>query len=95
MCLSPTTEYWVNDEQGLPYLVFMGELNEKIQDVIEHQIISELKAATEIAQPITDKKAIIFTLVFDRECYEPGFFQRLWDTHRIAVITYRKNVKDK
>lgn len=95
LCLSATTEYWVNDQQGLPYLVFMGELNEKMQDVIEHQIVPELKAATEIAQRITDKTAILFTLVFDRECYEPGFFQRLWNTHQIAVITYRKNVKDK
>ena len=95
LCLSATTEYWVNDEQGLPYLVFMGELNEKMQDVIEHQIIPELKASTEIAQRIADKKALVFTLVFDRECYEPEFFQRLWDKHQIAVITYRKNVKDK
>jgi len=36
-----------------------------------------------------------FTIVFDREAYSPVFFQKLWDKHRIAVITYRKNVKDK
>jgi hypothetical protein len=95
LCLSATTEYWVNDEQGLPYLVFMGELNEKMQDVIELQIIPQLKASTEIAQRITDKKPLLFTLVFDRECYEPAFFERLWETHQIAVLTYRKNVKDK
>jgi len=95
LCLSATTEYWVNDEQGLPFLVFMGELNEKMQDVIELQIIPELKASTEIAQRIADKKALLFTLVFDRECYQPGFFHRLWDKHQIAVLTYRKNVKDK
>lgn len=95
LCLSATTEYWVNDEQGLPYLVFMGELNEKMQEVIEHQIIPELKAVTEIAQRIADKKKVIFSLVFDRECYEPAFFHRLWDKQQIAVITYRKNVKDK
>jgi hypothetical protein len=34
------------------------------------------------------------TLVFDREAYEPAFFERLWQQHRIAIITYRKNVKD-
>jgi hypothetical protein len=33
-------------------------------------------------------------LVFDREAYSPAFFQFLWDQHRVAVITYRKNVKD-
>jgi hypothetical protein len=37
----------------------------------------------------------VCTLVFDREAYEPVFFTRLWDQYRIAVITYRKNVKDK
>ena len=26
LCLNATTEYWVNDVQGLPYLVFMGAL---------------------------------------------------------------------
>jgi hypothetical protein len=36
-----------------------------------------------------------FTLVFDREAYSPVFFKQLWDCFRIAVITYRKNVKDK
>ena len=35
-----------------------------------------------------------FTIVFDREAYSPVFFQKLWDEYRIAVITYRKNVKD-
>ncbi len=95
LCLSATTEYWVNDEGGLPYLVFMGELSEKMQDVIEHQIIPEVKANPIITQRIHAEEKILFTLVFDRECYEPSFFQRLWDTHRIAVITYRKNVKNK
>ena len=36
----------------------------------------------------------VFTLLFDREGYSPVFFKRLWDEHRIAVITYRKNGKD-
>jgi hypothetical protein len=35
-----------------------------------------------------------FTLVFDREGYSPSFFKRIWDKHCIAVLTYRKNVKD-
>lgn len=95
LCLNATAEYWVNDVQGLPYLVFTGELNEKLRDVIEQQIIPELKADVTIAQRISTGEKILFTLVFDRECYEPAFFQRLWDQHQIAIITYRKNVKDK
>lgn len=95
LCLNATTEYWVNDIQGLPYLVFMGELSEKMKDIIEQQIIPELKANDNIAHRISIQEKILFTIVIDRECYEPAFFQRLWEKHRIAIITYRKNVKDK
>lgn len=50
LSLKATTEYClpdkaiqagVNDIQGLPYLVFMGELSEKMKDIIEQQIIPE------------------------------------------------------
>ena len=95
LCLNATTEYWVNDVQGLPYLVFMGALTEKMQDVIEQQIIPELKASDTIKQRIANKEKILCTIVIDRECYEPAFFQRLLEQHQTAVITYRKNVKDK
>lgn len=39
-------------------------------------------------------KRPVCTLIFDREAYQPTFFQRLWITWQIAIITYRKNVKD-
>ncbi len=95
LCLNATTEYWVNDIQGLPYLVFMGALTEKMQDVIEQQIIPELKGSDPIKERIANKEELLCTIVIDRECYEPAFFQRLLEKHQIAVITYRKNVKDK
>ncbi|MEO8763029.1 MAG: putative transposase, partial [Ginsengibacter sp.] len=41
-----------------------------------------------------DNKPPVCTLVFDREAYEPAFFERLRKSHRIAILTYRKNVKD-
>ncbi len=31
---------------------------------------------------------------FNKEAYEPAVFERLWKEYRIAIITYRKNVKD-
>jgi hypothetical protein len=37
--LSATSEYWVNDTEGMPVMMVMGELNEKLQTVIECQII--------------------------------------------------------
>jgi len=36
----------------------------------------------------------VCTLVFDREAYEPAFFERLWKQYQIGILTYRKNVKD-
>jgi hypothetical protein len=33
-------------------------------------------------------------LVMDREAYAPEFFYRLWRDYRIAIITYRKFIKD-
>jgi Skp family chaperone for outer membrane proteins len=98
LCLPGMTEFWVNNSKGMPYFVVTGEVNEKLQEVIEKKIIPELKehVALEITkeQLESDPDLPRFTLVFDREAYSPEFFSRLWKEHRIAIITYRKNVKD-
>jgi len=94
LCLSATSEFWVNDAVGMPVMMVMGELSEKLQTVIEHQIIPRLIEAKLIKADIGNQQEPQCTLVFDREAYEPAFFQRLWDRYRIAIITYRKNVKD-
>jgi hypothetical protein len=94
LCLSATTEYWVNDAQGMPVMMVMGELTEKLQEAIEKLIIPQLAQAGLINLTVTENTAIQCTFVFDREAYEPAFFNRLWITYKIAVITYRKNVKD-
>jgi hypothetical protein len=92
LCLSGTTEFWLNDEQGLPLMVITGELNEKIKTAIEEVIPNILleigpKASLNSQEPI-------FTIVVDREAYEPAWFTYLLKTFRVAIITYRKNVKD-
>ncbi|MFH0864815.1 MAG: hypothetical protein V1904_01380 [Bacteroidota bacterium] len=94
LCMSATTEYWVNDAQGLPVMVVMGELTEKLQTVIEQQIIPQLQQTKLLDENPDEDVQPQCTFIFDREAYEPAFFQRLWKEHRIAVITYRKNVKD-
>lgn len=118
LCLSATTEYWVNDARGLPVMMVMGELTEKLQVAIEQYIIPQLQQTLLLPSPLQpdeqppahqdiiadqgplkeDSKQPIAdpacTLVFDREAYEPAFFERLWKQHRIAILTYRKNVKD-
>jgi hypothetical protein len=64
--------------------------NEIIPHLIELHVPGE-KQAEEMSK---DPDYPLFTLVFDREGYSPSFFKRIWDKHRIAVLTYRKNVKD-
>ncbi len=109
LCLSATTEYWVNDAAGLPVMMVTGELTEKLQYAIEQYIIPELQktellpspSLAEPAEKVDNQNAAhaagdtpVCTLVFDREAYEPAFFERLWKKYRIAILTYRKNVKD-
>jgi len=127
LCLNATTEYWVNDLQGLPVLMVTGELTEKLQTAIEGQIIPQLQQTillpTPSQEPVSNESqpeqpaqsiapgteqptgAVaeskepaalppLCTLIFDREAYDIPFFERLWDKYRIAMLTYRKNVKD-
>ncbi|MBP90785.1 MAG: hypothetical protein CMJ64_29425 [Planctomycetaceae bacterium] len=35
-----------------------------------------------------------FVIIFDREGYSPAFFKEMWQTHRIACITYHKYPKE-
>jgi hypothetical protein len=93
LCLTATAEFYVNTFDGLPLMVIIGELNEKLKAVIEKAII-EIKKVTETAADKTSKKPL-FTTVFDREAYGPKWFKRLMKEDRTAVISYRKNVKDK
>jgi hypothetical protein len=91
LCLPGMQEFWVNTHQGMPYFYVTGQVNEKLQQMIEEQIIPML---IDQAHTKTSEEPL-FTIVFDREAYSPKFFGRLWEKHRIAVITYRKNVTDK
>ena len=94
LCLSATTEYWVNDAHGMPVMMVMGELTEKLQTAIEDLIIPQLQQTNLLSARIPEDQQPRCTFIFDREAYEPAFFHRLWTEHRIAIITYRKNVKD-
>jgi len=98
LCLPGMMEFWINNSQGMPYFVVTGEVNEKLQEMLKTKIIKELKENISIkvtgAELEADPDLPRFTLVFDREGYSPDLFEYLWKEHRIAVITYRKNVKD-
>ncbi len=92
LCLPGMQEFWVNNRQGMPYFYVTGQVNEKLQQMIEEQIIPMLLEQIHTTEKSPEEP--LFTIVFDREAYSPKFFGRLWEAHRIAVITYRKNATD-
>ena len=98
LCLPGIQEFWVNNEDGLPYFYVTGQVNEKLLEMLSTSIIPQLlhdinhKISKE--ELATDNDLPIFTIVFDREGYSPQYFGKIWDDYRVAVLTYRKNVKD-
>jgi hypothetical protein len=100
LCLPGVMEFWVNASDGSPYFYITADVNEKMNEMLSDEIIPELiklhSVSDEQKQRMDEnEKEPLFTLVFDREAYSPELFVHLWDEYRIAVITYRKNVKDK
>lgn len=99
LCLPATIDWWVNDWMGKPYFFITGEVNEKLIKVLDDKIIPKLIYDLEASASEEDLKANKllprFTLVFDREGYSPKKWKEWWDKYRIAVVSYRKNVKDK
>ena len=99
LCLPGMMEFWVNSVQGLPFFFITAPVNEKMIEMLEAEIIPqlvELHAISEHQQEMMNLNPDypLFTIVFDREAYSPAFFDRIWKKYRIAVLTYRKNVKD-
>ena len=98
LCLPGMQEFWVNNKNGMPYFYVTGQVNEKLLEMLDTAIIpkllNEMPSKYSEQQLLQDPDLPRFTIVFDREAYSPVFFQKIWDQHRIAVITYRKNVTD-
>ena len=99
LCLPGMMEFWVNSCTGMPFFFVTAQVNEKMMEIMETQLIPQLLKLHPISEQQqnlldTNPDYPIFTLVFDREAYSPALFKRLWDNHRIAVITYRKNMKE-
>jgi len=97
LCLPGMQEFWINNQDGSPYFFVTGQVNEKLQEVITEQILpkllKEMPCKYTDEQLESDPDLPRFTMVFDREAYSPSFFGMLWEEHRVAVLTYRKNVE--
>jgi hypothetical protein len=99
LCLPGTMDFWVNASDGNPYFYVTADVNEKMNEMLTEEIIPQLLHLHPVCEEHkrrmeADSDVPLFTLVFDREGYSPEFFHNLWEKHRIAIITDRKNAKD-
>lgn len=98
LCLRGTTDYWVNNALGLPFFsverpVDHGML-EAIKSDIVPRLLNDVPNQPSQEELDADPHRCRFAIVFDREGYSPVFFKQMWQTHRIACITYHKFPKD-
>ncbi len=97
LCMSGSTDYWVNDKLGQPFFVVNKVINSGMIETIKTEILPRLDSdvPSQPAEYELGSNSLLcrYMIVFDRECYSPDFFYDLWD-ERIAVCTYNKNVDD-
>jgi len=97
LCMSGSTDYWVNNHLGMPFFVVHKTISEGMIKVLQEDIIPRLNADVP-NQPTEEELAADsnlhrYMLVFDREGYSIDFFEYLAE-ERIAFSTYRKYVKE-
>jgi transposase len=98
LCLRGTTDYWVNDVLGQPFFAVERPIDHGLLEVLRSDIVPRLLRDVP-GQPSAedleaDRHRARFVIVFDREGYSPEFFKEMWQTHRVACITYHKFPKD-
>jgi transposase len=93
LCLSGTTDYWVNDIFGQPFFVVRKTIDPGLIAALKHDIIPRLLTDIPHQPSAEELKANRFKsrfgVLFDREGYSPKLFKDLW-AQRICCYTYRK-----
>jgi hypothetical protein len=97
LCLRGTTDYWVNDILGQPFFAVERPIDQGLLEVLRSDIVprllKEVPGQPTDAELAADPYVARFVIVFDREGYSPAFFKEMWQTNRIACITYHKYSK--
>jgi Transposase protein len=98
LCLRGTTDYWVNDALGQPFFAVERPIDHGLLEVLRSDIVPRLlkdvPGQPSVEELEADRYRVRFVILFDREGYSPEFFKEMWQTHRIACITYHKYPKD-
>ncbi len=97
LCLAASTSYWVNVLGGEPLLCLHKDLDPRMTQALEHDILPALERlglpgpeAPDLTAGRDARPAL--TLVFDREGWSPALFTRL-ARRGIAVLTWHKGFK--
>src|SRR5271157_5371851 len=94
LCLRGTTDYWVNDALGQPFFAVERPIDhgllEALRSDIVPRLLKDVPGQPTAAELKADRYRARFVILFDREGYSPEFFKEMWQTHRIACITYHK-----
>jgi hypothetical protein len=97
LCMSGSTDYWVNSSPGEPFFVVHKTINEGMIKVLQEDIIPRLNSdvPNQPAEPelAANENLYRYMPVFDREGYSIEFFEFLAE-QCIAFCTYRKNVDE-
>ena len=97
LCMSGSTDYWVNNQMGQPFFVVNKTINDGLIKTLENDIIPRLNKEVpnqpSEAELKLDEKLCRYMIIFDREGYSIEFFKEL-SRKRITFCTYRKNVKE-
>jgi len=98
LCLRGTTDYWVNDALGQPFFAVQRPIDhgllEALRSDIVPRLLKDVPGQPTVEELKADRYRARFVILFDREGYSPEFFKEMWQTHRIACITYHKYPKD-
>jgi hypothetical protein len=98
LCLRGTTDYWVNDVLGQPFFAVSRPIDHGLLEALKSDIVprllQEVPGQPSAVELEADRYRARFVILFDREGYSPKFFEEMWQTHRIACITYHKYPKD-
>ena len=83
---------------GQPFFAVERPIDHGLLEVLRSDIVPRLLKDVP-GQPTAeeleaDRYRARFVILFDREGYSPEFFKEMWQTHRIACITYHKYPKD-
>ena len=98
LCLRGTTDYWVNDALGQPFFAVERPIDhgllEALRSDIVPRLLKDVPGQPTVEELKADRYRARFVILFDREGYSPEFFKEMWQTHRIACITYHKYPKN-